>query len=83
MACVDAVALAVTLGAHPKAVQERLGHGSIRITLDTYGELFPSLDVRLRDDLDRAHIEALAASARPEPQIVVPFESRKNRRTPC
>ena len=77
------VALAVAEGAHPKAVQERLGHGSIRITLDTYGELFPSLDERLRDDLDRAHIEALAASARPEPQIVVPFEPRKRTEPPA
>jgi integrase len=77
------VALAVAEGAHPKAVQERLGHGSIRITLDTYGELFPSLDERLRDDLDRARIEALAASARPEPQIVVPFEPRKRTEPPA
>jgi integrase len=32
-------------GAHPKAIQARLGHASITMTLNTYGHLFPSLDV--------------------------------------
>ena len=26
----------------PKMVQERLGHSSINMTMDTYGHLFPS-----------------------------------------
>jgi Site-specific recombinase XerD len=30
-------------GVHPKIVQERLGHGSIQITLDTYSHVAPSL----------------------------------------
>lgn len=30
-------------GVHPKVVQERLGHSSISITLDTYSHLVPSL----------------------------------------
>ncbi len=77
------VALAVDQGAHPKAVQERLGHASIRITLDTYGELFPALDEKLVDDLNRAHFEALAASPRPEPQIVVSSEPEKTPEPPA
>ena len=32
------------LGLPPKVVQERLGHASIAITMDTYGHLFPSGD---------------------------------------
>ena len=36
-------ALLISLGAHPKAIQERLGHSSITVTLDRYGHLFPSL----------------------------------------
>jgi len=32
------------LGLLPKVVQERLGHSSIVITMDTYGHLFPSSD---------------------------------------
>lgn len=30
-------------GVHPKVVQERLGHSSIQITLDTYSHLIPSM----------------------------------------
>lgn len=30
-------------GVHPKIVQERLGHSSIKITLDTYSHLIPTL----------------------------------------
>src|SRR3954454_10843399 len=38
------VALAIAEGAHPKAIQTRMGHSSINITLDRYGHLFPELD---------------------------------------
>lgn len=30
-------------GVHPKIVQERLGHASIQITLDTYSHISPGL----------------------------------------
>ena len=30
-------------GVHPKIVQERLGHASIQITLDTYSHIVPGL----------------------------------------
>ena len=30
-------------GVHPKVVQERLGHSSIRVTLDTYSHVLPGL----------------------------------------
>ena len=38
------VALAIAVGAHPKAIQTRMGHSSINVTLDRYGHLFPELD---------------------------------------
>jgi len=38
------VALAIAEGAHPKAVQTRMGHSSINVTFDRYGHLFPELD---------------------------------------
>ena len=38
------VALAIAEGAHPKAIQSRMGHSSISVTLDRYGHLFPELD---------------------------------------
>lgn len=34
-------------GAHPKEIQERMGHGSISITMDVYGHLFPGSDEKL------------------------------------
>jgi integrase len=56
-----AAALAIAAGAHPKAIQERLGHASITTTLDSYGHLFPAIDETLVDRLDAV---ARAASAR-------------------
>jgi integrase len=47
-----AAALAIAEGAHPKAIQARLGHASITTTLNLYGHLFPSLDVELAERLD-------------------------------
>ena len=41
------VALAIAEGAHPKAIQTRMGHSSINVTLDRYGHLFPELDESL------------------------------------
>ncbi len=38
------VALAIAEGAHPKAIQARMGHSSINLTLDRYGHLLPELD---------------------------------------
>jgi integrase len=34
--------LLIASGAHPKLVQARLGHGSIRVTMDVYGHLLPN-----------------------------------------
>lgn len=58
------VALAIKLGAHPKQIQERLGHSTIRLTLDRYGHLFPTLDETLQERLDATFSDALAASSR-------------------
>ncbi len=35
-------------GVHPKKIAERLGHSSIKLTMDTYGHLFEGSDSRLR-----------------------------------
>lgn len=48
-----AVALAVASGAHPKAIQVRMGHASIKVTLDRYGHLFPEHDQAVADGLER------------------------------
>ncbi len=53
-------AMCIALGAHPKAIQERLGHSSITVTLDRYGHLFPSLGEALTAGLEQLRLEALA-----------------------
>jgi integrase len=60
-----AVAPAISQGAHPKAIQARMGHSSIVTTLDRYGHLFPALDEQIAEGLDTVWRDALAASPRP------------------
>jgi integrase len=50
-----AVALAIANGAHPKSIQERMGHSSITVTLDRYGHLFPSLGLAVADALEATY----------------------------
>jgi len=45
-------ALLIAQGEHPKVIQERLGHASIKTTLDTYGHLFEGLDEAAADRLE-------------------------------
>jgi integrase len=52
------VAMLIANGAHPKEIQERLGHSTIRVTFDRYGHLFPSLDERLREGLEKMYRKA-------------------------
>ena len=41
-------------GVHPKIVQERLGHASIQITLDTYSHIAPGLQQAAAKRFDEA-----------------------------
>jgi integrase len=43
-------------GIHPKIVQERLGHSSIEITLDTYSHVAPGLQAAAAARFDEAFI---------------------------
>ncbi len=52
-------------GDHPKAIQTRLGHGSISVTMDRYGHLMDGLDDQIAVHLD-TRTEAVAPPARPE-----------------
>ena len=58
------VALAIAAGAHPKAIQARMGHSSINVTLDRYGHLFPELDEDIADAFN-AHLSAVEAKQLP------------------
>lgn len=60
-----AVALAIANGAHPKMIQERLGHASITVTLDRYGHLFPGLGTAVADGLEATYRAALDTPTAP------------------
>jgi integrase len=47
-------AMLIAQGEHPKVIQNRLGHSSIKVTLDTYGHLFEGLDEAAAERLDDA-----------------------------
>jgi len=40
-------------GVHPKIVQERLGHASIQVTLDTYSHVAPGLQEAAAESFDK------------------------------
>jgi hypothetical protein len=42
----------IAAGEHPKAIQTRLGHASIQVTIDRYGHLMDGLDDQTADRLD-------------------------------
>jgi integrase len=63
-----AVAFAIDAGAHPRAIQARLGHASITTTLDVYGHRMPGLDDRLAEAFDARLRETLAPLQRPRAQ---------------
>ncbi len=48
----SAATLLLAAGEHPKVVQERLGHSSIAITLDTYSHVLPSMQRAAADKID-------------------------------
>ena len=48
----SAAATMIQLGAHPKVIQDRLGHEDVRTTLDTYGHVFEQVDTELNGFLD-------------------------------
>jgi integrase len=58
--------LLIAQGAHPKAIQEHLGHSSIQVTLDRYGHLFDDVRERMAEGLDATYRESLAAPPRPK-----------------
>ncbi len=58
------VALAIAAGAHPKAIQSRMGHSSISVTLDRYGYLFPELDEAIAEAFGRSLHEATERRSR-------------------
>jgi integrase len=73
-------ALLIAEGAHPKAIQEHLGHSSIAVTMDTYGHLFPSqmeeLAIQLNDMRAAARQRLSASRGAGAAPAVIPFRGR-------
>lgn len=64
--------LLIAAGAHPKVVQERLGHKTITMTFDVYGHLFPALDEQITDRLEELHHAASQPGSRVHPARLIP-----------
>lgn len=43
----------LSIGTHPKKVQELLGHSSIMLTMDTYSHVLPTMHQEIADQMDR------------------------------
>ena len=59
------VALLIVANEHPKVIAQRLGHASIRTTLDVYGHLFDGLDQAAADRLDALRSGSSVSDSRP------------------
>jgi site-specific recombinase XerD len=59
------VALLIAAGEHPKVIAQRVGHASIRTTLDNYGHLFDGLDEAAATRLDAMRSEASVSKVWP------------------
>ncbi|HEV8340590.1 MAG TPA: site-specific integrase [bacterium] len=71
--------LLIAAGVHPKAIQARLGHSSITVTMDRYGHLMPSAFAGVGERLDallevgnrKATKEAVLENARENGEFLV------------
>ncbi|MBI2462431.1 MAG: site-specific integrase, partial [Candidatus Rokubacteria bacterium] len=59
--------LLLAAGAHPKYVQEQLGHASIQVTLDVYSHILPGTFAAQVAALDDATSRNPRATSTPEP----------------
>jgi len=57
--------MAIAQGAHPKTLQQRMGHSSVTVTLDRYGHLYDGLDAQVADSLDQVLRASRGMSAPP------------------
>jgi integrase len=56
-------------GIHPKIAQERLGHSSIKTTLDLYSHVTDTMQGEAASKLDSAFRSAIRAKAKHNPQL--------------
>ena len=58
-----AVTMLISQGAHPKAIQEHLGHSSIAVTMDRYGHLYSSEREKMAIALESVYRAANGAAS--------------------
>jgi hypothetical protein len=51
--------LAIEQGVHAKAIQERMGHASVKVTLDRYGHILPSIEASVAGGLENVYQSTL------------------------
>ena len=76
------VAALIAQGEHPKVIQTRLGHSSIKVTLDRYGHLFEGLDEAAAARLDEMLASSLPEQSRNKPEMTVVELHPRNAETP-
>lgn len=76
------VAALIAQGEHPKLIQTRLGHSSIKVTLDRYGHLFEGLDEAAAERLDASLPDSPPAQIRPKTENNVVELRPKTSETP-
>jgi integrase len=65
-------ALLIAQNVHPSVIKDRLGHSSIKTTLDTYGHLYPHADRVAAEALDELFLAPPAVPAAvPAPDNVI------------
>jgi len=51
-------------GVHPKIVQERLGHSTIRLTMDTYSHVLPTMQQAVAEVLNSRRRQSVNGQVR-------------------
>jgi integrase len=71
--------LLIAEGVHPKKIAERLGHASIKLTMDLYGHLFEGSDKESAERMQRIFGESCKKSQPVSADNVVELRARRNR----
>jgi integrase len=71
-----AVAFAIAEGAHPVAIQKRLGHADVATSLGLYGHLFQSLDAQIADGMNTTRTRVMAERDRRSVVVQMPTIQR-------
>ena len=70
--------LLIAEGVHPKKIAERLGHASIKLTMDLYGHLFEGSDKESAERMQKI-FGVIGQAAPPASEKVVPFSAPRKK----